>query len=140
MLKKKSYYVTMFIAGICIVLIGFLLRQFSIATKAMEGVCLGIGAGLFVSGISNFFMKHWEEKEPDSMRQKEIEFLDERNTIIRNKAKSKTADIIQWMIMGIAYVTILIGAPIWVTLVIVLVFLSKNVIEFYYMTKYQKEM
>lgn len=140
MLKRKSYYVIISIIGICLVIIGLLLRQTEITTRAVEGVLLGIGAGMFGSGASNFFMKRWEEKEPDLMKQKEIEFLDERNTIIRNRAKAKAADIIQWMIMALAYVTILIGAPLWVTLVTVLVFLMKNILEVYFMTKFQKEM
>lgn len=60
--------------------------------------------------------------------------------MIRNKAKAKVGDIIQWLIMGIAYITIVIDAPLWVTLVVVGVFLLKNVLEVYFMNKFQKEL
>ena len=70
----------------------------------------------------------------------EIEFSDERNTMIRNKAKAKVGDIIQWLIMGIAYITIVIDAPLWVTLVVIGVFLLKNELEVYFMNKFQKEL
>ena len=76
MLRKKSTYIIWTIGGIVVIIIGIILRQESLSTKAVEGVCLGIGAGLFGSGISNFLMKSWEEKEPDIMKQKEIEYLD----------------------------------------------------------------
>ena len=52
----------------------------------------------------------------------------------------KVADIIQWFIMGIAYITILISASLWVTLTVVGVFLLKYVLELYFMNKYQKEL
>lgn len=60
--------------------------------------------------------------------------------MIRNKAKAKVGDIIQWLIMGIAYITIVIDAPLWVTLVVVGVFLLKNVLEVYFMNRFQKEL
>jgi len=46
-------------------------------------------------------------------------------------------DIIQWFIMGIAYLTILIDAPLWVTLVVVGVFVLKNLLEIYYINKFK---
>ena len=60
--------------------------------------------------------------------------------MIRNKAKAKVGDITQWLIMGIAYITIVIDAPLWVTLVVVGVFLLKNALEVYFMNKFQKEL
>jgi hypothetical protein len=87
--------------------------------KSVGGVCIGVGGGLLGMSISYLYMKRLEEKEPQLTKQKEIEFADERNTTIRNRAKAKAGDIIQWFIMGIAYVTILINASMWVTLIVV---------------------
>jgi len=39
-----------------------------------------------------------------------------------------------------AYITIIISTPLWVTLVVVAVFLAYNIIAIYLMNKYQKEM
>ncbi len=136
MLKKKSFYVALIIAGAC--LLG--LRFFPEMPKSIDGIFIGVGAGLLALGISNLIMKHWETTQPDLMKQNQIEFLDERNTMIRNRAKAKVSGIIQWFVMGIAYVTILISAPLWVTLAVVGVFLLKNILELYFMNKYQKEM
>lgn len=108
--------------------------------KSISGICIGIGAGLFGMSISNLWLINFNQKHPDELKQSQIEFSDERNTMIRNKAKAKAADIIQWFIMGIAYITIMINAPLWVTLTIVGVFLLKYVFELYFMNKYQKEL
>lgn len=107
--------------------------------KSMSGICIGIGAGLIGMGTTNLWIENFNKKHPDELKQSEIEFLDERNTMIRNKAKAKVSDIIQWFIMGIAYITIIINAPLWVTLITVGVFLLKNVLELFFMNKYQKE-
>jgi len=42
--------------------------------------------------------------------------------------------------MVIVYITIIISAPLWVTLVVVAVFLAYTIIAMYFMNKYQKEM
>ena len=51
-----------------------------------------------------------------------------------------SADIIQWCILALAAVSSVMDAQLWVTLVIVGVFLLKNVLEVILMIKYEKEM
>ncbi len=117
MLKKKSFYIATLVLAICLIVVSPFLRGEEL--KSISGICIGIGAGLLGMSIANLLMKRMEENNPEMMKQSEIEFKDERNTLIRYKAKAKTADIIQWCIMGVAYITILINAPLWVTLVTV---------------------
>jgi len=90
--------------------------------------------------ISNLCLISFNKKHPDESKQSNIEFTDERNTMIRNKAKAKAIDILQWFIMGIAYISILINSPMWVTIIIVGVFLLKHILELYFMNKFQKEL
>lgn len=138
MLKRKSFYVMTLIIGIVLFSSSFLFRGEEL--KTISGVLIGIGAGLFGMSIANLWMKRFEEKNPDIIRDNEIEFKDERNTMIRYRAKAKAGDIIQWFIMGIAYLLIVIDAPLWLILITVGGFLLYNVISLYYMGKYQKEM
>jgi len=140
MLRKKSFYIITLLIGIGLIGIALCFRMFPEFPKSIGGVCIGVGAGLSGMSISNLHMKRLEKKRPEIVKQNEIEYSDERNTVIRNKAKAKAGDIIQWFIMGIAYVTILIEASLWVTLVVVSVFLLKTILEIYFMDKYQKEM
>ena len=138
-MKKKVINIGFLIFGIALFIFGGVLLKGD-EVKSINGICIGIGASLFGMSISNLCMINFNKKHPDELKQSEIEFSDERNTMIRNKAKAKVADIIQWFIMGIAYITILISASLWVTLTVVGVFLLKYVLELYFMNKYQKEL
>ncbi|GMQ57744.1 hypothetical protein AN1V17_21390 [Vallitalea sediminicola] len=138
MLKKKLFYIVTLILGIILIGVSFFFKGEEL--KSISGMCMGIGSGLFGMSVANIFMKNLEQKNPEKMKLNEIEFKDERNTMIRYRAKAKAGDISQWFIMGIAYLTIIINAPLWVTLATVCVFLLYNVIGVYLMAKYQKEM
>lgn len=138
MLKKTSYYVICLIVGLCLVAISFILKDSDFSKIA--GIFIGLGAGLIGMSIANLYMKRIEKKNPDATKQNEIDFKDERNTMIRYKAKAKAGDIIQWFIMGITYVMILIDAPLWLILCTTAVFLLYAILAIYYMSKYQKEM
>ena len=146
-MKTKSYHVITLLLGIALLCASLLCRLDGIKNlinlqqlKAISGILLGVGAGLIGMSISNLIMNRMLEKDPKLKRKNEIEFKDERNISIRNHAKAKAADIIQWFIMGIAYLTILIGSPIWVTLLIVVVFMLYHGLTAYYVSKYQNEM
>lgn len=138
MLKKKSFYVMTLLIGILLLIGGILAKNAEV--RNLAGVLTGVGAGLIGMSGANLWMRWFEAKNPEVMRENEIEFKDERNTMIRNRAKAKAGDLIQWLIMGLAYVMIIIDAPLWVVLVTVGVFLLYNVISVYYMNKYQNEM
>lgn len=138
MMKNKVWYVIGAVAGVILIGACILLRMEEM--KRLSGVALGIGCGLFSMAIANLIMLNGKKKRPDIMRQDAIEFYDERNTTIRNQAKAKSADITQWFIMGLAYITILIGAALWVTLVTVCIFLLYSILTSYFISKYQKEM
>lgn len=138
MLKKKPVYVMTLILGIILICASFLFRGSEL--KTISGVLIGVGSGLLGISIANLYINHFEKKNPEVMKQNKIEFKDERNTIIRNKAKAVAGDITQWFIMGVAYITIIINAPLWVTFATVCVFLLYNILGVYFMNKYQKEM
>lgn len=135
MSKKKSINTILLILGV--VLIG---ASFIIPEKKLSGLAIGIGAGLFGASLSGLFVNRLEKKNPEFAKQNEIELKDERNTMIRYRAKAMAGDITQWIIIAIAFITIIIEAPLWVTLSIVGLFLLHTALGFYFMSKYQKEM
>lgn len=138
MLKKTSFYICTLICGILLASSSFIFK--AMLSKPLEGVLIGIGAGLFGMSISNLITKSIEKKNPEVMKQNEIELKDERNTMIRNKAKAHAGDIIQWFIIGIAYLLILSDASLWLTLAATMVYLLYHILGIYFMGKYQKEM
>jgi len=125
------------LVGLVLLVSGLVLPEWMDLSKSVGGVLLGVGICLMVYGAC-WRSKEKLEEEPEKYRQEMIEYEDERNTMIRNKAKARVGDIIQWFIMGIAYLTILIGASLWVTLAVVGVFVLKTLLEIYYMNKFAK--
>lgn len=138
MKKKRSVYIALLLIGICCIAASLFFKEEVV--KTVSGVLFGVGAGLLGMSISGLYMKHLESKNPGLEKQNEIEYRDERNTMIRNRAKAEAGDITQWLIIAISYITIIISAPLWVTLAVVAVFLAYNIIALYLMNKYQKEM
>jgi len=138
-LKKKALFgILQLVTGIFLILLSFLLK--ADVPKPICGVFLGVGGCLSGMGIIRLITNHIESINPALKRAKEIEDNDERNIVIRNRAKAKAGDITQWLIIAIAYITILISAPIWVTLFVVCVYIFYNVAGILLINKYQNEM
>lgn len=138
MRRSSLFYVGLIILGACMIAASVFFR--SEDTKPIGGCLIGIGAGLIGMSLSVLIAKRIERNHPERQRQARIDYNDERNTIIRYRAKARAGDITQWLVMGIAYITILISAPLWLTLTIVIVFVIHNVLSLYLMAKFQKEM
>ncbi|MDF2988701.1 MAG: hypothetical protein K0R50_4211 [Eubacterium sp.] len=138
MKKNFPFGILQLITGICLIILSFLLK--AIIAKSIGGVFIGVGGGLSGLGIIRLITNHIESSNPAIKRAKEIENKDERNTMIRNRAKAKAGDITQWLIIAIAYVTILISAPLWVTSFVVAVYVLYNLTIVFLINKYQKEM
>ena len=139
MTKKAVVYTGLVILGLAMVLVSIFVFG-DAEPRAVFGMMIGVGAGLFGMSVSGLAGIRYEKTHPDMVRQSRIEQKDERNVTIRDKAKARSGDIVQWLIIAMAYVMILIDAPLWVTLAQVLVFLAYRVLGIFYAHRYQKEM
>ena len=135
-MQKKSMF---YIMAITISVLMIILSQF-VELNSHSGILLGTGAGVIGASIAKLYSINLEKKNPDIVKKNEIELKDERNILIRQRAKAKSADIIQWLIMLIAYLTILVNAPLWITLLTVGIFVLYNIIQIYYINKFNNEM
>ena len=135
MQKKSMFYVM----AITISVIMIILSQF-VELNSHSGILLGTGAGVIGASIAKLYIINLEKKNPDMIKENEIELQDERNVLIRQRAKAKSADIIQWLIMIIAYLEIFVNAPLWIILLTVGIFVLYNIIQIYYINKFNKEM
>lgn len=135
MQKKSTFYVM----AITISVIMIILSQF-VELNSHSGILLGTGAGVIGASIAKLYSINLEKKNPDMIKENEIELQDERNVLIRQRAKAKSADIIQWLIMLIAYLEIFVNAPLWIILLTISVFVLYNIIQAYYINKFNKEM
>ena len=135
-MQKKS---TFYIMAITISVLMIILSQF-VELNSHSGILLGTGAGAIGASIAKLYSINLEKKNPDMIKENEIELQDERNVLIRQRAKAKSADITQWLIMIIAYLEIFVNAPLWITLLTVGIFVLYNIIQIYYINKFNKEM
>ena len=135
-MQKKSMF---YISGIIISVIMIILSQF-VELNSHSGILLGTGAGIIGASIAKLYTINLEKKNPDMIKENEIELQDERNVLIRQRAKAKSADITQWLIMLIAYLEIFVNAPLWIILLTVGIFVLYNIIQIYYINKFNKEM
>lgn len=111
-----------------------------VLTALWSGIIMGAGFGLFGFGVAKFAFSRWEEKDPEIMRINEIEANDERNVAIRRRAKAASGDILQWLVMAGAWVTIIVGAKLWITLLLIGVFILKTAVELLFIAYYQRKM
>ena len=135
MQRKSSFYVM----AITISVLMIILSQF-VELNSHSGILLGTGAGVIGASIAKLYFISLEKKNPDMIKENEIELQDERNVLIRQRAKAKSADITQWLIMLIAYLEIFVNAPLWIILLTVGIFVLYNIIQIYYINKFNKEM
>ena len=135
MQRKSMFYISALIISIIMII----LSQF-VELNSLSGILLGTGAGVLGANIAKLYFISLEKKNPDIIKENEIELKDERNVLILQKAKAKSADITQWLIMLVAYLEILVNAPLWITLVTIGIFVLYNIIQIYYVNKFNKEM
>jgi hypothetical protein len=139
MTKKAVVYAGLIVLGLAMALVSiFVFRDAE--PKAVFGLMLGAGAGMFGMSVSGLVGLRYAKTHPDMVQQSRIEHKDERNTMIRDKAKARSGDIVQWLIVAMAWVMILIDAPLWVTLTQLLVFMAYRILWITYVRKFQKEM
>lgn len=138
MRAKTKAYLVLWVLGAAALAVSLLLGD--TLPRTAGGMLTGVSAGLFGFGFSNWRMRHWEEKDPRRMKQTKIEAGDERNIAIRRRAQAVSGEALQWALMAGAWLSIGLGAPLWVTLLVIGTFLMKCFLEVWLMRRYQKEM
>lgn len=137
-MKKTVLYGIFLICGIALMVLSLVLE--GRIRDSLGGMMMGIGAGVLGYCGSNLMTLRRERKDPAAMRRAEIEAKDERNVAIRRRAQAVSGEVLQWAVMAAAWLSIGLGAPLWVTLAAVGVFLAKCVLELWLMVRYQREM
>ena len=137
-MKREVLYGGLLACGVALMVLSLVLEGH--VSDSIGGMFMGAGCGLMGFGGSQVLMRHREKRDPAVMRQAEIEAKDERNVAIRLRAQAVSGEVLQWAVMAAAWLGIGLGAPLWVTLASVGVFLAKSVLELYLMARYQRGM
>lgn len=136
--QKKGFYLAVSIFGVLLAAAALLLDH--VIARSLGGVMIGVGVGLAAMAATKLQMIRFGLKNPELARRSRIEEADERNTIIRSRAKARAGDITKWAVMTVAYLFILLDAPLWATLATIAVFVLYNILTMYYTARYQKEL
>lgn len=137
-MKKTVLYGIFLILGIVLMALSLVLE--GRISDSVGGTMMGVGAGALGYCGSNLMILRRQRKDPAAMHQAEIEAKDERNVAIRRRAQAVSGEVLQWVVMAAAFLSIGLDAPLWVTLAAVGVFLAKCVLELWLMVRYQREM
>ena len=143
MLNKKKSLIALTVSGVVLVIVGLLLTLFIKSGDIMSrtsNLIFSLGCGLIGAGLGGLYKIRRIEKIPGKSKQMEIEYKDERNELIRDKANAKAGDISNWFVLLIAYICIIMGYPTWLVFLILGVFLLKYVLWIIFMKKYNKEL
>ena len=135
---KKTLYIAFIVMGLCFAAAALIL--WDAISSSLGGALMGSGSGMAAIGLTRLLMLRLETKDPAQARRKEIEVNDERNVAIRRRAKALSGDVLQWAVIAAAWVSLGFDAPLWVTVVAILTFVSKSVLEVYLVARYQREM
>ena len=138
-MNRKKLGGSLLITGAALLLLGLLLGE-RVLSDAMGGMLVGAGSGLMAMGISQLLTARYDARHPQQARRSEIEQRDERNVAIRRRAQAVAGEALQWAVIAAAWISVGLGAPLWVTLAAVGVFVAKSVLELVLMARYQREM
>ena len=138
MSKNKLFLFCELTIGIILAVVSFAFRKDM--PVIIAGILIAAGIGLIGNSISQLMMDHFEKKNPEIIREDIAFTADERNDLIRYKAKAKTNDITQWLIIGMALISVLTKAPVWAIILFALVYLAHLLMPYYFMVRYRNEM
>lgn len=138
MKRKELFYLFLGILGIALVVSAIVLE--GRVPDAVDGTLIGVGAGLLGLGFSLWRFCRFAKKDPVKWKQYEVESRDERNVLIRLRAKAAAGEALQWAVLAAAWAAMILDAPLWVVLAAVGIFLCKTVLEVFLMARYEKKM
>lgn len=141
--SKKFRYLQV-VLGVLLIAAGLILIK---AVKEPEGlfrvlpfVFLGIGCGVFGSGVGALVSSWALKNESQLKKQMEIEQKDERNIAIANQAKAKAFDAMLYLFGALMITFALMMVELPAILLLVVAYLVVDGIFIYYLSKFHKEM
>ena len=139
--NKKSAIIRIVI-GIILAIVGLslqlIIKSEEIISRTLS-LTFALGCGLIGGGLGALYKIKSIENVPGQLKQIEIEYKDERNEFIRNKANAKAGDISNWFVIILAYICVIMGYPNWLIFFMVGIFCIKYILGVLLMNKYNKE-
>ena len=103
-------------------------------------ICLGVVCGLLGHGMGDYVSQRALRNNPEKQRTLQIDSTDERSIAIRNRAKGKVFDIMNYVFGALLLVFALMRIDFRAVLLLVFAYLFADGIFLYYCVKFNKEM
>jgi len=127
----------------CLIVIGISLVLISIFlefTNNANGALIGIGSGVIGASIAQLLTIKIYSKNPSKLKTKTIEANDERNILIKQKAKSSAYKIFTYVLSIVLMSLVFMNLDsIWLFAAVSL-YIIRFIIEIFFISKYMKEM
>lgn len=127
----------------CLIVIGISLVLISIFlefTNNANGALIGIGSGVIGASIAQLLTIKIYSKNPSKLKTKTIEVNDERNILIKQKAKSSAYKIFTYVLSIVLMSLVFMNLDsIWLFAAVSL-YIIRFIIEIFFISKYMKEM
>lgn len=138
--KKLNKVIAIF--GVVILVMGLIILVTGPSSGAWaraSSLCTGLGFGAICGGLGGLYGIRKLRKDPAKFKQIEIERKDERNTFIKCRAKATSGEILNWMVIVIAYACIVMNSPSWTTMSLLVIFILKYIFEIILANQYAKK-
>ncbi len=142
--QNAARYIVLAAFGAVLLAGGIILALFSREApgimKTLPYICVGVGAGIFGGNLGTAIKLRMLRRNMQVAKQVEIEEQDERNSAIRDKAKSRAYDIMLY-VYGVLMVSFaLFGAELYVLFSLIAAYLFIIGTNIYYINKLNNEM
>jgi len=105
-----------------------------------SGILYGVGAGLIGAAFAQLATIKLYTKNPKLLHQKTVAYTDERNTTIRNKAKSKVYDIFNVVFPIMIFGLVIVNVSFVITGLFLALYGVRAILLIAYTNKYNGEM
>jgi hypothetical protein len=144
-MKNKFKRSVVFTAlGLIMVAVGFLLlrtmKESQGILETLPYILVGFGSGIFGLFLGDIISCKAIEKQPELLKNIEIEQNDERNMYINNKAKAKAYEVMIFVYGAVILTLSLMKIDLKFTLLLCLSYLFIVFTQVYYKVKYNKSM
>lgn len=139
-MKKKSNYIRL-ILGIILLVAGFIMiKEQWFVDSGVPYIFLGFGCGIFGNGVDDLARGWSRKKDPAAAKREAIEIKDERNIQIRNMAKAKGFDLMNFTLIPLTIAFGLMKESFRVILPLIVLYLLVDFYAIYWMGKLGKQM